>query len=125
MAGFSGISGVRFGPVYTVPLPTPHAWISAYFMSSQKRVGVYFRCENSQAGREIAQRLDSQKDEIISELGGSGVRWNMLEDGGGASVSLPCQDVFDPGNKTMIKDFFKQNLNTFVNVFRPRLKGLD
>lgn len=102
-------------------LPTKQAWISAYFMKSSKRIGVYFRCGNTQLGRDIAQTLDEDHDAILSELDGN-ILWNMAEEGGGAGVRLPCDNVFDPKNRKQIKKFFATWINRFVNVFRPRLK---
>ena len=102
-------------------LPGKHAWISAYFMKSSKRVGVYFRCSNTQLGREIAKTLEADREEIISELG-ENIIWTMAEEGGGAGVRLPCNDIFDRENREQLKKYFAKWINQFVNVFRPRLK---
>lgn len=103
-------------------MPTKEAWISAYFMKSSKRVGVYVRCSNTQRGREIAQELDADHEKIIEELGGD-VIWAMGEESRDTGVRFSCDDVFDPANREQIKDFFADWMNRLVNVFRPRLKG--
>ncbi len=105
-------------------LPTKQAWISAYFMKSAKRVGVYFRCSSTQLGRDLARALEADREAILADIG-SDVLWNMSEEGGGAGVRLPCEDVFLPGNRGKIKEFFAEWVNRFVNVFRPRLKKFE
>ena len=104
-------------------LGTEHAWISAYFMKSNNRIDVYFRCSKDQIGREIAQQLHSDQAGIIEELG-SNIIWNMDEEGGGAGVRFPCGDVFLSKNRLQIKEYFAECTNKFVNVFRPRLKRI-
>lgn len=106
--------------LYVYPGNTRKAWISAYFMKSQKRIGVYFRLQNDQEGREILATLDEDKEQIKQELGDE-LLWSW-NDSGDVGVRLLCNDVFAPENREEIKDFFKTWLNTFVNVFRPRLK---
>jgi hypothetical protein len=108
--------------LYVYPGKSRKAWISAYFMKSQKRIGVYFRCQNDPEGQKIYSTLNEDKEGIREELGNE-VIWNW-EEGDGAGVRLACDDVFDPKKRPMIKDFFKEWLNTFVNVFRPRMKEL-
>lgn len=106
--------------LYVYPGKSKKIWISAYFMKSQKRVGVYFRAQNDQEGNEIFAALNEDKELIRQELGGN-VLWNW-EDSGDVGVRFLCNDVFAEENREDIKDFFKISLNAFVNVFRPRLK---
>ncbi|GAB6088781.1 DUF4268 domain-containing protein [Spirochaeta dissipatitropha] len=107
--------------LYVYPGKTRRAWISAYFMKSKKRVGVFFRCQQDQEGRDIYEHLSTYKDDIQKELGDK-VVWSW-EEGQGAGIRLLCDDVFNENNRLLIKDFFKEWLNTFVNVIRPRMKG--
>jgi hypothetical protein len=109
--------------LFVYPGNTKKAWISAYFMKSQKRVGVYFRVQNDQEGNEILKFLDEEKDSIRTELGNE-VIWDWL-DAGNIAVRLNCDDVLAQKNRELIKDFFKNWLNTFVNVIRPRLKKIS
>ena len=62
---------------------------------------------------------DALKEAIIEELDND---TNYFRDDG-FGVRLQCDDIFAPENRGMIKNFFKEWLNTFVNVVRPRLKG--
>jgi hypothetical protein len=119
------------------PIPEPHkaqnqffylpakkqCWISAYFMRSSNRVGVYFRCSKSQLGQQISRELEMEKDEILEELG-EHIIWNMTEETGGAGIRMPCKDVFSPDNSQAIIDFFSYYVNLFVSVFRPRIKKI-
>ncbi len=107
--------------LYIYPAKTRRAWISAYFMKSQKRIGVYFLCQNDLEGRKIYDALSEDNVKIREELGND-VIWSW-EEGDGAGVRLSCEDVFDPKSRSMIKHFFKEWLNIFVNVMRPRKKG--
>ena len=93
-------------------------------MKSAKRVGVYFRCSNTQLGREIARSLEVERDAILKDIG-SNVLWNMAEDGGGTGVRLPCDNIFLQENRNTIKAFRAEWINRFVNVFRPRLKRFE
>ena len=104
------------------PSPNKRIWISAYFMKSKKRVGVYFRCQKDIEGQELYELLGDQKEDIRKELGVD-VVWSW-ESGEGAGFRMPCEDVFDPLNREAIKDFFQDKLNLMVNVLRPRLKNL-
>lgn len=109
--------------LYVYPGKTKKAWISAYFMKSQKRVGVYFRVQNDQEGNEILKSLDADRDSIRQELGNE-VIWSW-DDSGDVSVRLFCDDIFADKNREDIKTFFKNWLNTFVNVIRPRIKKIS
>ncbi|HCS21843.1 MAG TPA: hypothetical protein DIW47_15015 [Bacteroidetes bacterium] len=108
--------------LYVYPGTTKRAWISAYFAKSQKRVGVYFRVARNQEGLELLEALSLEKDAIRSEFADEAT-WNW-SDVGDISVRFPCDDVFADENREALKDFFKNWLNTFVNVFRPRMKRL-
>lgn len=103
-------------------------WVSAYFSKSTKKIGVYFRVSNDQQGADILDGLSIYKDDIISEL-----KQNII------SSELTCQwengdidiairktmdDFFDDRNQEEIGNFFRTNLNHFVNVFKPRVRKI-
>ena len=98
------------------------AWISAYFMKSDKRIGVYFRTQKDNDGEEIINYLDEYKDDIRSELGRD-VLWTW-DQTGDVGVRKHIDDIHSIDNREEIKDFFKFWLNRFVNVFRPRIKSI-
>jgi len=106
--------------LYLYPSMSRKAWISAYFAKSQKRIGVYFRCQNDPDGIEIYRRLGEDKDIIKNELG-SDIVWSW-DSGDGVGVRMSIDDIFNPAKREQIKTFYSTWLNTFVNVFRPRMK---
>jgi hypothetical protein len=110
--------------IYLYPHKSKNAWISAYFMQSNKRVGVYFRFSNDQNGIEMAEYLSQFKNEIKEELNSNDIWWsdesNSFE---GFGVRLPIEDVYSIENREIIKDFFRHWMNNFVNIIRPRLKN--
>jgi hypothetical protein len=108
--------------LFLYPSISKKIWISAYFAKSAKQVGVYIKAQNDAEGREIIEALNEYLFEIKEELGfGDKFKWNELGD---ASIKLSCDNILDVTNREKIKDFFKYNLNLFVNVFRPKLKKI-
>jgi len=101
-------------------LGTNQAWVSAYFMQSQNRVGVYFACGNSPVGQDIYQSLSNDRKAIKDELGLDVAAGS--ENGVDFDMRLNCADVFADGSRKEIQDFFLEWLNIFVNVYRPRVK---
>jgi hypothetical protein len=108
--------------LYVYPSHTKKIWVSAYFAGSVNQVGVYFRAQKDQEGYNLVKHLEPEKDSICEELGDElAGHWNEIGDVG---VRLKCADPKNPKNREEIKEFFKTELNRFVNVLRPRLKGL-
>jgi hypothetical protein len=111
--------------LYIYPGKNKYAWISAYFAQSYKRVGVYFRFNNTQPGWRIMEELSEYKEDIKNELGDE-VIWTWDTDPTDIfGVRLPMEDVYSNSNREEIKEFFKYWVNQFVNVLRPRLKEGD
>ena len=108
-----------------LPMP-PHpgaAWVSAYFSKSSNKVGVYFRFRKGNFGELASEKLNEDREEIEADLG-IPVKWR-LEDGQlVVGVKRRFADVHDPKYRSAIKMFFADNLNRFVNTFRPRLERL-
>lgn len=116
-------SNVKGTNLYLYPGNNKKAWISAYFANSSKRVGVYFRTSNDNEGKQIFDFLNSQKEQIKNELGDE-VLWTW-EETNDVGVRFYCENVFSTENRLEIVEFFNLWLNTFVNVFRPRLKSFN
>jgi len=107
-------------------LPTRQAWVSAYFAKSHKRVGVYFRRGNTQLGQKIGEVLSAEREDILRELGEeTSIRWSLDEPGGSAGVLVPCDDVLSDDNREAVASFFREWINRFINVFRPRVKRIE
>ncbi len=107
--------------LYVYPGKSRRAWVSAYFMKSKNRVGVYFRCQKDLEGREIYSFLDEDKEKIHLEAGHDSVwAWDV---GDGVGYRMNCDDVFDDNKREEIKEFFKDKINQLINIFRPRMRG--
>ncbi|UXX79487.1 DUF4268 domain-containing protein [Reichenbachiella carrageenanivorans] len=106
--------------LYVYPAQSKKAWISAYFSKSQQKVGVYFRVSGDAEGKAILDSLEDSKEDIRKELGEQ-IRFNWDGDFN-AEIAISINDVFSDSNREEIKDFYKNWLNQFVNVFRPRIK---
>ncbi len=109
--------------LFLYPSNTKKAWISAYFMKSGNRVGVYFRTQKDLEGELIADYLNEFTEDMKEELG-SNVQWD-ISDVYDFGVRYNCDNLFLSANREEIKDFFKEWLNKFVNVLRPRLKEMN
>lgn len=80
--------------------------------------------KNPQARREvIADYLKEFTEDMKEELGSS-VQWD-ISDVYDFGVRYNCDNLFSSTNREEIKDFFKEWLNKFVNVLRPRLKEMN
>jgi hypothetical protein len=109
--------------IYIYPGQTKKVWISAFFAKSKKTIGVYFRTQKDTEGEELSLCLDDYRAEIKGELGGRAVfKPKKTIDVG---IRLSCDDIFSSNNRKEIKEFFKEELNNFVNVFRPKLKKIE
>jgi len=109
--------------LFVYPSETRKVWISAYFMNSMNRVGVYIRCQNDSEGQSYYSDLISYKEEIEKELGERvNTNWEL---GDIASLRLDCEEVYNHKNRNELMDFFKAWLNTFVNTFRPKIKEIE
>lgn len=108
-----------------LPPSMAHGWISAYFAQSKKRVGVYMRfASNSAFGRFAYPKLVEERAEIDKELG-PGVIWDDPSvPGGGVGIRLAYEDLSDPTTIDQIQEYFRRNINAFVQAFRPRLARL-
>ena len=106
--------------LFVYPGKSKRAWISAYFMKSKNRIGVYFRIQNDQEGNEIFELLSNESSIIKTELPDE-VIWDW-DNNGNIGIRLNIDDIFDKASREDIKEFFQKWLNEFVNVIRPRMK---
>lgn len=105
--------------------PSPsQAWVSAYFATSQKCVGVYLRFTRGNFGDAAYEQLLEDREAIDLELG-IPVEWQSI---GGQHSVIIRKDYIDPLAELFreeILTFFAETLNKFVNVFRPRLDRIS
>ena len=107
--------------IYFKVLPTfGAAWISAYFSKSSNTVGVYLRTSKKEVGDTYYQALLADREDIEKDLGFA-PSWKEFAQSYSISVTKSFSDVHSEDNRAAIKEFFAQNINSFVNAFRPRL----
>ena len=105
---------------FKVPPAFSTSWISAYFSKSTNTVGVYLRTSKKEVGDTYYQALLADKEDIEKDLGFVPV-WKEFAQSYSISISKSFSDVHSADSRSAIKEFFAQNINLFVNVFRPRL----
>ena len=102
---------------------TKKAWLSSYFYKSSNEVGVYFRTQYDQEGREVRNSLLEHEEAIKLELT-ENLSWWDWDARASCGISMDCHDIFDLKNRESLKKFFSNKLNLYVNVFRPRMKSV-
>ena len=111
----------KLGNIYFIlPPGNGNSWLTAYFSKSDKEIGCMARFSDTPQGRELFEALCEDKDNILEELP-DGTKWKDLK----VIFSKPvgAQDEWPPQG-TEIDTFFHTTINTFINVFRPRLDRL-
>lgn len=108
------------------PLPTRgNLWITCYFNSARNQAGVFLGySKTSQPAVEVVNRIEVERDPISSEFEESGLRlsWDHRSDGKlevGTSTQFP--GIRDDQYREKELRWFSVAINTFVNVFRPRV----
>jgi len=110
---------------FSLPPSGGAAWISAYFAKSRETVGVYFRTSKAEIGRSLCEQLGMEREEIAAELSNQ-QEWTEHEDGRfSVAVKRRLDDVHAKTNREEIKNFFAEQINAFINSFRPRLKRIS
>lgn len=98
------------------------AWINAYFAGSTNEIGVYFRLAKGEFG-EMAYESLSEDENLLTELPES-CQWELSKGFHTVAISMYIDDVQAENNREIIKDFFAQNTNLFVNAFRTRMANI-
>lgn len=107
------------------PLPTRDPWVTCYFYSAKNEAGVFLGySRTSQLAVEVVNRIEAERDVISSEFEKSGLRltWTCKPDGKlevGTSTRFPR--IRDNQYREKEIKWFSVAINTFVNVFRPRV----
>jgi hypothetical protein len=107
-------------------LPTKgNMWITAYFLQQASKIGVFLGWSRTSAvAREICSRLEQERDAIDRELGIS-VEWQTDKDGKlTVGAKKDYASLRDPSNRQDELDWFRDAINRFVSVFRPRIARL-
>lgn len=100
------------------------AWVSAYFMQTKKRVGVYLTFQRGGVANVAWAALNAEKDSINDALGFEAL-WQEDSEGKYQIASrLPYDNLNDPDTLAEIGQFFRTRINRYVSVFRPRLERI-
>ncbi len=116
--------GKRGSIFFAMPPSGQEAWLTVYFSGQRNEAGVFLTFTRGALADSLYEKLVINQDEINKELGLDGVSWSS--DDGKYMISAHCQfrDIRAMENRESIKEFLKDTLNHFVNVFRPRLERI-
>jgi hypothetical protein len=108
------------------PLPTRgNIWITCYFNSGKNEAGVFLGySKTSQSAVEVIKRIEAERDAINSEFEESelGLSWNHRSDGKlEVGTSINVSGIRGAQYREKELEWFSVAINTFVNVFRPRV----
>lgn len=106
---------------FPMPPSAGTAWVSAYFSKTKERVGVYLRMTQGAFADMAFARFLEERQRIVEELGAEAI-WDP--DDHSIAMRFQVADIFAPEVRPQIKRFFADNINRFVNVFRPRLEKI-
>jgi hypothetical protein len=108
------------------PLPTRgNLWITCYFNSARNEAGLFLGYNRtSQSAVEVISRIEAEREAINFEFERSSLKlaWTRKPDGKlevGASAQFPS--IRDKQYREKELRWFSVAINTFVNVFRPRV----
>jgi hypothetical protein len=115
------------GKVGNIFFPMPpgggQAWVTVYFSQKDRAVGVFLTFMRGPLADDLFARLSAQREEIDAELGIE-VTWDADDGKYVIACRLSIDGLRDPSNRGRIKTFFKDVINRYVNVFRPRLEAI-
>jgi hypothetical protein len=104
-----------------VPLPYPGVWLTAFRFMGEGVCGVFLTGKKSELP-EVLNRLNEDREQILAELpGGSGERSQLDPDHLGFASYARLDDF---ATDDECREWLAQQLNHFVNAFRPRLKAI-
>jgi hypothetical protein len=109
------------------PLPTRggNIWITCYFNSAKNEAGVFLGYSRaSQPAVEVINRIEAERDTINSEFERSGLKLVLTRKPDGKLEVETCTrfpNIRDKQYREKERRWFSVAINTFVNVFRPRV----
>lgn len=111
---------------FSMPPSGQQVYVSAFFVQNEGLTGVNLRLLGGELGDRLYAALEEEKETIEAEIGAESEWEDFGEKGYGISLLRTYEkgQTKAPENRDEIKEFFKENINRFVNAFRPRLKRL-
>ncbi len=111
----------KIGRIFFRMPPSGQGWVSAYFSQKDNDVGVYLNFTRGSFADAAFGQLLLERDAIDEELGVNVVWYTPEDDLHSVAITRKFSDLTADENQKEIKEFFADNINRFVNVFRPRL----
>jgi hypothetical protein len=102
-----------------------NVWLTCYFDSRKNEAGVFLGYNvTSQSAVEVIKRIESNRDSVNTEIESSGLKLSWLKKPNGklqigSSFNVP--NIRDEQYRKKQLEWFSKAINTFVNVFRPRV----
>lgn len=104
-----------------VPLPYPGIWLTAFRSMGEGVCGVFLTGRKAELPQ-VLDQLNVEREQILAELpGGSGERSQLDPDRPGFASYARLGDFTSDDE---CRAWLAQQLNHFVNAFRPRLKAM-
>lgn len=109
---------------FAMPPSMGKAWVSAYFLQGQGRVGVSLRFASGSLAERLWEGLFAEQEEIEKEIG-LALKWNKPPSGKyGVGTSTTYDELRASKNREELQAYIRDTLNHFVNAFRPRLSRM-
>lgn len=113
---------IKYGNIFFRFQAKSNMWLTCYFSEKDREIGVFLGSTRTSAtALEIGRRLLADREDIDRAFGRP-VAWTQETDGKVRILSkLPCQDLYDDASRAGHLAWFRQAVNDFVNVLRPRI----
>ncbi|WP_019593001.1 hypothetical protein [Thioalkalivibrio sp. ALM2T] len=104
-----------------VPLPYPGVWLTAFRYMADGICGVFLAGKKSEMAQ-VLDRLNEEREEILGELP-NGTDYRYGDDPTHPGFASYAR-LADFASDDACREWLGQELNCFVNAFRPRLKAM-
>lgn len=109
---------------FFMPGTRNHVWITVFRAKSSNRIGVFLKCmDKSELAKQVYLRLKEQRSEIDAELGAA-PEWREDEPGFKIVISKKYSQSLQQADIAEQVNWLSVHLNSFVNVFRPRIEEI-
>ncbi len=109
---------------FMLPPSGGSCWVSAFLATSRNRAGVYLTFSRNSAIGPIAwQSFQNEIDEIKEELGVES-EWSGIDGKYTVLSQVSYKSLDQPAELERVRDFLRDRVARYVNVFRPRLEKL-
>lgn len=111
------------GCIYLQMPPNNGSWLTVYFSQKDREVGVFLTFFKGKAGDVIYSHLLEQRRQIDSEIS-MPVDWESKDGKHRVLVKINFPDLKSAGYREAIRTWFSDQINRFVNTFRPRIERI-